>query len=170
MATVQKFTLKKNWIIYARFLWLLYVVPEWVILGFVTVLLSGFKGLGRIYFCSHSNQRKTNLTWFLFQHYIVLFGNKTLNSILWSLSALISILPISSFFHTGNRLMPTYPLKKVELALSCRGKEHSWRSGGLVKQGGSLEKPHMVGRLDCITVLQSVHCIARKGTGSDYSP
>lgn len=57
------------------------------------VLLTGFMDLGRIYFCSHSNKRKTNWIWFLFQHYIALFfGNKTLNSLLWSLSHIYSVL------------------------------------------------------------------------------
>lgn len=66
--------------------------------------------------------------------------------------------------------MSTYLLQNMELSLSCRDKEHSWRSGGLVQQGGGLEKPNVVGKLDCITVLQSMQYVARKGTDSDLVP
>lgn len=123
------------------------------------VLLTGFMDLGRIYFCSHSNWRKTNWIWFLFQHYIALFfGNKTLNSLLWSLSSLISILSSSSFFHIACRSLGEGGAALSEL----RGKEHCWRWSKVV--GGRSK------------VIVSPSCNpygmgpgARKGTSSDCS-
>lgn len=82
------------------------------------VLLIGFMDLGRIYFCSHSNQRKTNWIWFLFRHYIALFffGNKTLNSLLWSCLLSYLFCPSAAPF-----ILPTDPWEKVELPSELRG-------------------------------------------------
>lgn len=124
------------------------------------VLLTGFMDLGRIYFCSHSNRRKTNWIWFLFQHYIALFfGNKTLNSLLWSLSPLISILSFSSFFYIAHRSLGEGGAALSELRRGQRALLE-------VKQG--------VGGRSRVIVSPSCNPYgmgdgARKGIGSDYS-
>lgn len=95
------------------------------------VLLTGFMDLGRIYFCSHSNWRKTNWTWFLFQHYIALF----LEIKLWipfcdpCLLSYLFCPPAASF------TLPADPWEKVELpslswgAKSTAGGEARWWVG-----------------------------------------
>lgn len=127
------------------------------------VLLTGFTDLGRIYFCSHSNRRKTNWIWFLFQYYIAPFflEIKTLNSLLWSLFPLVSILSFSSFFYIGHT-----SLGEGGAALWAEGgKEHSWRWSKVVV-GEARWLCHLCHHP---AIHMGWELVPGKGTGADYS-
>lgn len=136
---------------------------------FVMVLLTGFMDLSRIYFCRHSNQRKTNWTWFCFNT-TLLFWNKTLNSLLWSLSALISILSISKFFDTGQQAHDHLPLDEGGAVLWAAEAMNTPVDGVLIKQGGCLESMRMASKLGVSQSCNSYIMLPEKNTGSDNSP
>lgn len=107
------------------------------------VLLTGFMDLGRIYFCSHSNWRKTNWIWFLFQHYIAFF----LAIKFWIPFCDPCLLSYLFCPSTASFILPTGAWEKVELPSELRGAKST--PGG--KQGGGWEEQR-----DCVTTLQSV--------------